>query len=203
MTSHRSSGRRNGKDARPPTGDALLRNVVRPITRVLWRYQSLVLAWAVFTVLLGGFSWLIQWPPAGLLIRRYSIPMTADLCAWFLRILGADGRSDGQLVYSTVSTFRVIDECTAAYPMAVFCAAILAYPGRFLPKAVGLGLGLPAIVLVNQLRLVSLCYIEFWRPDLLDIAHMVAWQSLLAVFIVVMWTWWVVWLADGWSHDAA
>lgn len=184
------------------TGTA--RSAFRGRLVVLWHRSRRVLgAWLTFIALLAGFSWLVQWAPAGILIRRYSVPWTAHLTAWTLRLLGAEGQTDGRYIYSTVSDFRVIDECTAVYPMAIFCAAVLAYPGRLLAKVLGIALGVPAIVLINQVRLVSLCYVEYWKPDLLDLAHFVIWQCLLALFIVLLWVWWVAGFASGQSRGSA
>jgi exosortase/archaeosortase family protein len=88
---------------------------------------------------------------------------------------------------------QVIGECTAYYPFAVFLAAVLAYPAGWQSKAVGIACGLPAVVAVNQLRLVSLAYINQWKPSAVDVAHVVVWQSLIIFLTLVLWLLWVVW----------
>ena len=46
---------------------------------------------------------------------------------------------------------------------------------------------------VNQLRLVSLAYINQWKPSAVDVAHVVVWQSLIIFLTLVLWLLWVVW----------
>lgn len=116
---------------------------------------------------------------------------TARLTAWTLTLLGHEARADLAIVRSPLCTFEVIGECTAYYPAAILLGAIVSYPCRWRPKLVGIGLGVPAVLILNQLRLVSLCYLFRWDPAHLEIAHVLIWQSLIIFLTLLLWLVWV------------
>ena len=75
---------------------------------------------------------------------------------------------------------------------AIFIAAVIAHPARWGRRLLGIGLGVPALVVINIVRLVSLCYVGALRPDLFDVAHELVWQSLMVFLTVVLWLVWAV-----------
>jgi len=124
---------------------------------------------------------------------------TARMTAWSLFLLGADGHAEGKLVVSSIFSIQIIRECTAVHPLMIFVAAVVAYPCRWRLKALGIGAGALALLLINQFRLVSLCYIGHWYPDMFETAHMLVWQSLIIFITVLLW---VVWASiAGAAHD--
>jgi exosortase H (IPTLxxWG-CTERM-specific) len=163
-----------------------------PPAKRLWRrYGPLARSFLIFLAVLAAAAaldeWANEWVNVGL--SRW----TASLTAWTLRLLGNTATVSDTVVRSPLFTFEVIGECTAYYPFAVFLAAVLAYPAGWQSKAVGIACGLPAVVAVNQLRLVSLAYINQWKPSAVDVAHVVVWQSLIIFLTLVLWLLWVVW----------
>lgn len=114
---------------------------------------------------------------------------TAKTTAWALRLLGADGRAHGTIVTSSVSTIRIVSECTALYPVVIFVSAVVAFPASWKQKLLAL-LGVPILAFVNLVRIVSLCYIGHWLPNVMDTAHVVVWQSLMIFFTVLLWLLW-------------
>ena len=123
------------------------------------------------------------------LMQRTAIA-TAEVTAWVLRLLGAEARTSGTLVSSSIYSIEIIWECTALFPIAVFVSAVLAYPCGWIAKAIGVLLGVPFLLAVNILRLVSLCYIGRSYPQLFESAHLLVWQSL---FVFVTALAWIVW----------
>jgi len=117
---------------------------------------------------------------------------TAETSAWALRLLGANGRAQGDTVVSSVSTFRIVSECTALYPAVIFVSAVAASPVAWTQKLVGTLVGLPVLAIVNLVRIVSLCYIDHRYPAALDTAHVVVWQSLMIFLTVLVWLVWIV-----------
>jgi len=112
---------------------------------------------------------------------------TAQATAWCLWLLGAEGRAHGTLVTSSIFSFEIVDTCTGADPIMVFVAAVLALPAGWSRRLKGLTWGVVSLLAINQLRLVSLCYIGHWYPEAFDAAHLLAWQGLLILATVGLW----------------
>ena len=154
----------------------------------LHRYGPLFKHWVIFLGVLGGLialnEWKVQW------VNYHFTAFTAQFMAWLLKLLGQNGQATGLHVSSSICNFRIIGECTAYYPLSIFIAAVLAFPSPWKRRILGVLLGVPVMLLINQVRLVSLCYI--YRPyrELFDTIHIVVWQSLIIFFTVVLWIVW-------------
>jgi len=154
----------------------------------LGRYGALFKHWALFLGFLGAMMALNEWKVAW--VNLHFATFTAQVMAWILGVLGQNGHATGVHVSSSICSFRIIGECTAYYPLSIFIAAVLAFPSPWSRRILGVLLGVPALLLINQVRLVSLCYI--YRPyrELFDTIHIVVWQSLIIFFTVVLWILW-------------
>ncbi len=154
----------------------------------LGRYGELFKHWALFLGTLGGLiainEWKVEW------VNYHFTAFTAQFMAWWMRVLGHYAQASGIHVSTDICKFRIIGECTAYYPMSIFVAAVLAFPAPWSRRLLGVLLGVPVMLLINQVRLVSLCYI--YRPyrELFDTIHIVVWQSLIIFFTVVLWIIW-------------
>ena len=122
--------------------------------------------------------------------ERFFDPWTAESAAWALRLLGADGRANGIVVESTVTSFRIVSECTILYPAVILISAVVAAPATWRRKLLA-SLLLPILAIVNLVRIVSLCYIQHWFPAALETAHYVVWQSLMICFTLLLWLFWL------------
>ena len=111
---------------------------------------------------------------------------TASILASTLSLLGPEARADGGSVTSSLCTVKIIRECTGAYPLGIFTAAVVAYPLSWRARLLGLLAGFPILLIVNQVRLVSLCYIDRWYPRALETAHMLVWQSLIVLVTLLV-----------------
>jgi exosortase/archaeosortase family protein len=77
--------------------------------------------------------------------------------------------------------------------MAIFVAAVLAYPCRIKYKILGVLFGIVTIYAVNLVRTVSLFFIgTSFGPDsrAFDIAHFIVWQSLVIIISIALWLLW-------------
>lgn len=153
----------------------------------------LIRAWIVFFGVLALFQALVVVGNGRLV--ELAIHANAWLVAGALWLLGADGQARGSLVTSSVFDAEIIFECTAAYPIAMWVGAVLAYPAGWRPKLLGLALGVPALVLLNVVRLVSLFYLGHWWRSAFETAHLLVWQSLLIFLTVLLWLLWAATLA--------
>ncbi|MCL6641718.1 MAG: exosortase H [Candidatus Bipolaricaulota bacterium] len=168
--------------------------VTTTVTRLhnCWQRNGVILrAWAVFAMMIALFTTLL------LVLNLYTgfdawlNVVTAQMLAVALWLLGAEGKAVGTIVTSKVFSAEIITECTAIFPLMIFLAAVIAYPSRWKQKLWGIVLGVPAILFVNLIRLVSLFYIGYWFPSVFETAHLLVWQSLIIFFAVLFWLVWV------------
>jgi archaeosortase B (VPXXXP-CTERM-specific) len=164
------------------------------------RHWSLFKNWLTFVVILGVFVAVDQrfyvW------VNTVLVEWTTQLTAWTTSLLGLSGQAHGRYLHTKICSMEIIGECTAYYPVGIFVAAVCAFPARFTRKLVGIGLGVPAVLVVNQFRLISLCYVAHWIPQHFETLHVVVWQSLIVILTVVLWLIWATTLAGGGENRA-
>jgi exosortase H (IPTLxxWG-CTERM-specific) len=161
--------------------------------RVPGRYGHVVRAWVYFVVGVGVLVQVLIW----------ARPFTdTTLCRWVatatvltLRSFGIEARAEGTVIQSSLGSIEIVRECTAAYPTAMYWAAVLAYPCTLRRKLIGAAVGALAIQVINLARVVSLCCIHKWYPQIFETAHLVVWQSLIVFFTLLIW---IIW-ATGFS----
>jgi len=173
-------------DTPPTAGDA----PPGPPPGLLKTYAPLLKHWAIFLGILGVMVAINEWKVD--FVNLHMATWTASVMAWFLDVLGLDAYSNGIRVGCSICKFRIIGECTAYYPLSIYIAAVMAFPSPWLRRLLGVLLGVPTLLLINQVRLVSLCYIWKWFPDQFETIHIVVWQSLIIFFTVLVWIGWVL-----------
>jgi archaeosortase B (VPXXXP-CTERM-specific) len=117
--------------------------------------------------------------------------LTASLLAIIFSVAGADVVVNGALVSINGFGLEIIDECTAVFSSIVYTACILAYPTTIRKKGIGVVLGIPALFVINILRLVILAQVGQTRPALFEFVHVYLWQASFIIFIVVVFLFWL------------
>ena len=158
------------------------------LKRVWDEHGRILRAWLAFLGLLGLFHALLE--VVGRPFWNAVESATAQATGAALSLLGAQVTVAGNVVHSDIFPITVIRECTGVHPALIYAAAVVALPVSWRAKAIGVALGLPALALINQVRLVSLVYIGKWFPAQFDTAHMLVWQSLMLFFTLLLWIGW-------------
>lgn len=128
---------------------------------------------------------------------RASTRWSGDLLA----LLGFDDvRVNGLHLGSSRFGVQVAQGCDGLEPLALFLAALLAFPGTLLLKLPALLLGVPALVALNLLRIASLYLVGLHYPRLFYTVHTDVWQAL---YVVAALGCFGVWLAWATSRAAA
>ena len=153
------------------------------------RWGSLVRHWLMFLGILGALVAVHEWKSAW--VNLHLSRGTALLMAWIMNLIGVETTVRGVHVNCEICRFHIIGECTAFYPMCIYIAAVLSFPSAWPRRLLGVLLGLPALLAINQVRLISLCYIKRSFPEQFETIHIVVWQSLIIFFTVVLWIVWV------------
>jgi len=106
-----------------------------------------------------------------------------------LRGQGESGEKDTSLTFP----FILIPECGAIEIMAIFLAAVLAFPTVWWKRILGLVAGLPIMYAVNVLRLTVLAIIGAMDESRVwfNFAHEYVWQAVYIIFVVAVWLLWV------------
>jgi exosortase H (IPTLxxWG-CTERM-specific) len=150
------------------------------------RFVVLFPAW-----LLAGF---------GLLFAPFTRPaidrgtaLLVELSALLVRLLGGHAAAQSDILRNPTSGFsiRVMDTCNASNVTVLLWAAILAFPAPWTAKGKGLAGGTVAIHVLNLLRIVSLFYLGQVSEKWFEIAHLYVWESLIVLFTLVIFWFWV------------
>jgi len=144
--------------------------------------------WGIFAATVLGF--LLTLPLYESLFTRFLPPLFAGWAGVVLSALGTGVQVSGSLVSSSRFSFEVAAACSGIYPAIVFISAVVAYPCRFGEKLVGILLGVPALAVVNVVRLVTLFYVGTYLPSLFELGHLIFWQALMIIVAVFLWLVW-------------
>ncbi|MCS6936557.1 MAG: archaeosortase/exosortase family protein [Candidatus Bipolaricaulota bacterium] len=151
--------------------------------------RSLVRSWLVLGATIGGFL-LVQPFLIYIGFVSWANHLTAQMLAGLLRLLGAGGSAEGAYVRSEFFSLEIVAECTAILPIVIFLGAVWATPATTRSRWSAVLMGVPAIVLFNLVRLVSLIYIGYLAPRWIETVHLLVWQPLVILFSVGLWLWW-------------
>jgi len=68
----------------------------------------------------------------------------------------------------------------------------------------GILIGIPAIFIINQLRVVSLFYLGRSHPAVFEEVHVYVWQPIIIVFAILVWHFWARhFVQKGKAHQAS
>jgi len=150
-----------------------------------------------FLVSLGILALVYPWLSAKF---HAQMEMFMAFTAWMvgkgLAILGADVTLDGRFVHMAGLSVEVIEECTGAYEIIIFWAAVIAYPARWRAKAWGIAGGMIALIAINVIRMMFLVAVGSRWPNLFDFLHIYFWQATLILMIVTVWVTWIRLIAN-------
>ena len=162
------------------------------IGRFFARHRLLKI-WLIFAGIIALTAAFHQW--ATYWVNVWLAEVTAEMAAFTLRMLGEEAKTNGTMLLASPCTFEIIGECTAYYPIGVFIAAVMAYPCKLRPKLIGVALGVPALLVINLVRLITLCYAYSWFREAFETLHLVVWQSLIMILTFFLWMVWASVLA--------
>lgn len=116
---------------------------------------------------------------------------TADSTGWLLGLLGAGVSVQGTILDADSLRFAVVTDCTPLGPLVLLWGAILAFPASLKSKLLGMAAGGVVLTGLNLVRMVSLILLGMVRPDLLEMAHLLVWQSIMVLAAVAFWLVWM------------
>ena len=123
-------------------------------------------------------------------VTNPSILFSAWLTHVCLAALGTETQLSGRFVLHSDFRIEVIPECTGVFAFIILLSLILAYPARWGWKVTGLLSGALLILVVNQVRLVTLFLLGIKARDLFEEIHVFVWQGIFILIIAFFWYAW-------------
>ena len=129
--------------------------------------------------------------------------LTARVTLGSLHLLGLEAVRLGPVVYHPAGFgYEISLGCTGIVPAVMLTTGVLAYRARAAKKLVGVLLGVPAILLLNLVRLVNLYVVGIGWPSAFDVMHRFVWEVVVILSVLALWLAWVVWAENGVSNAA-
>lgn len=112
-----------------------------------------------------------------------------------LSILGFDVYASGRII-GLVGTnmLEIIDGCNGIEVIGLFIGFVVAYPGITLNRLVFVPIGIFLLYLTNIIRIVVLSIVQLHAPGIFTVTHD---YSTTAIFYLVVFAMWVVWVNYG------
>jgi exosortase H (IPTLxxWG-CTERM-specific) len=146
---------------------------------------------ARYVVLIVALFAVMAWRPVNDHVVDPYTTFVAHEAAVVLRALGEGIRVDGQVLSSPRFAVTIYNGCNGLEAILVFVAGVLAFPAPWRARVLGVVTGFVAVQVLNVVRVVSLYYVGVWRPDWFTTAHVLVWQTVVILFAVILWLFWV------------
>jgi len=141
---------------------------------------------ALFTVL--GFA--IIYAAQHVLV----VPLNRHL-AWLteqlLRLVGAHASSSGPAVALSGFSVEIRSNCNAIYEVALYAAAVWAYPASLRDRLIGTLVGAGVLYVVNFVRILTLLTLGVLQYSWFEATHLYVWQVLFLLLVATCWIGWV------------
>jgi exosortase H (IPTLxxWG-CTERM-specific) len=141
---------------------------------------------ALFTVL--GFA--IIYAAQHVLV----VPLNRHL-AWMteksLRLVGVHASSSGPAVALSGFSVEIRSNCNAIYEVALYAAAVWAYPASRRDRLIGTLVGAGVLYVVNLVRILTLLALGGLQPAWFEATHLYVWQALFLLVVATCWIGWV------------
>jgi len=164
--------------------------------RELWQEKKQILLLALaFAALMGIFYgfWFSEIFMTNVL--EPVVKANAFVASKILNLFGFDSITSGSNISSSSTSFSVSikNGCDALEPVAIFTFVVLLAPVSLKSKLYGMASGIPLLLILNQLRIISLYIFGIYSPFLFDLMHVQVWQALFIVITLMLLVYWVVW----------
>ncbi|MHC4168035.1 MAG: archaeosortase/exosortase family protein [Planctomycetota bacterium] len=119
--------------------------------------------------------------------------LIARISGYALAILGWDITVTDNSIHSPGFSANIVRGCDAVEAIALYVCAVLAFPLPFLKKLIGLTVGALLLLVLNLVRVISLCLIGAYSRRMFDVMHIDVWQAVFIFFAVSLWILWLLW----------
>jgi exosortase/archaeosortase family protein len=126
----------------------------------------------------------------------------ARLSGAVLNLIGQHNRVDGVTLSSGGrSAITVVSTCSGFDFLSFFSAAILVFPVPFAKKMAGLVIGIPLLLALNLVRIMSLFFVQVHYPGVFDLVHEEVWAFILIIATIALYVVWMKWAGTASFHE--
>lgn len=153
----------------------------------MWRF--ILLFALVFTT---GFA-LELWTPINHGLIDPWTGFLARVSGIIITLLSEHVSVTGRVIRSLSTGFAISIEagCNGVEATLILVAAMLAFPSPWKKKLIGLLWGIPAVQVLNVVRIVSLFFLGDYNKQWFEWAHLYLWQALIMLDVLVVWLLWL------------
>lgn len=173
----------------------------------------------------GSVPWLVAKGPVLMFVLKFTA-CTAALCAlsllpawdgmlshWLqwnacvagglVNLMGGQCHVSGESIWCANDEVTVSRECSALEYAGFLSAALLSFPAPVRCKIAGILAGVAILVILNLVRIASLCWIGVRFAASFPAAHVTMWPGLLVVVTVLICVCWLRWVTRKNEPDPA
>ena len=187
MKARRTNTRTNNRSNPPPSGPgAVLRG---------WYADKapLLLFGLKFGALTALFYLVLLIPALQKMVAALTVG-EARLAGALLNLIGQHNQVAGSTLSAGVrSVIEVVPGCSGVDFLSFFTAAVLVFPVSLAKKCAGVLIGLPLLLTLNLLRIMSLFFIGLHYPGIFDVVHEQVWALLLIATTIILYITWMKW----------
>jgi exosortase/archaeosortase family protein len=147
---------------------------------------------ALFFAVIASLAWFSNIEPG----RRFMVAPVTEVSVVASRLVinafGGDAISDGTLLYGPGGVLDIKDGCNGVIAMILFAGAVVAHEAGVAAKLLGLALGIPAIWVINLIRIVCLYVVSEVAPSSLEFFHIYFFQTFIIICVVALWYLWAL-----------
>jgi exosortase/archaeosortase family protein len=126
-------------------------------------------------------------------IRTPSLRLNASLSASVLRLFGENAIANGNLLSSPSLALNIYKGCDALEPFGLFVAGVVAFPAGISLQLTGIVGGAVFMLMINQVRIVTLYYAGIYYPSIFEVLHREVWQAVFIALSLVLFLLWMQW----------
>lgn len=117
--------------------------------------------------------------------------VSAQFVSWNLTLFGMETVLDGSSIEFEGHGFSVVADCIGLEVLGLFVAAVLAVPATFAHKLKGIGMGVPVLIFINHVRMMTLVVLGGRWTEWLDIGHVYIWPMIVILVAIGLWLSWI------------
>jgi len=147
----------------------------------------------VFAVLLTSFYAITFIPYLNMKLLPAFQVANAKASATLMNIVGENATVQDTTIRSSRYSVNIAHGCDAIEPIALFVAAVLAFPASMRSKFPGLLIGVALLCVLNLVRIISLFYTGIYWHSMFEVMHIDIWQPAFVVLSLFFWVVWALW----------
>lgn len=167
----------------------------KPADRAVWvgSKRPVFIFVGVFVLLMGVFYAVTFLPFVNKGVMQWLQETNARASVAVLNIFGEGAKAIDTNITSSRYSVNIKHGCDAIEPIALFVAAVLAFPAPLRTKWPGLLIGTLVLTALNIVRIISLFYVGIHWQSAFDTMHEDVWQPAFIVFSLFFWVVWALW----------